>query len=230
MILESLINDGSKVALDCAKTSVTGPAGSKVEIADALFWHPEVQGAIKLGFAKPLGDIPPEPPAAVATAAEKKVKFKNNYKTKLTFDCIKGTVEPGHFIEIPVSKVNDAEVANAVAYGMLEDVDNPKPPKAEPSEPVDLEEVKVSDGPAAPPAPSAKAKPKPITGKKAKPISKAKDVEDAVDEDKNDPLYIESKIQDPGVAPAKKGAPEPKDEEEEDDDTFAFLDIFGNKE
>ena len=144
MIVESLIKDESKLTLDCAKATLH--KGSKVEIEDALYWGPEIQGALKLEMIRIIGKIPDPLPEAPAKAEEKKIKYRNMHATKICFECVKDYADPGNFINIPESKVQEREVQNAIAWGMIERVDGPKDAvKTRQTIPVEIDEFTATD-------------------------------------------------------------------------------------
>jgi hypothetical protein len=121
MILESLINDGRKVTIDCAKATIV--KGSRVTIDDIHWESAEVQGAIKLGFVAVVGDPPvlPEKQSVV----DRKIRYRNTYSSKLCFECIKDYASPGDIIHIPSSKLTEPEIRNAISARWLVNVDNP---------------------------------------------------------------------------------------------------------
>ena len=224
MIVKSLIENDMKVALDCAKATLV--KGGKIKIADELYDHAEIQGAIKAGYA----EIEGEPPqCSKAKVEEKKKKLKNidPKKRKIAIECIKGTVEYGEFIEVPESAMNTKEIQNAIAWGMLEDPEAPpKIADVGQSKPLVIDEAKVS----------------PSGGKKFKPLSKVSGgVEEATEEAEDVSLYKESKVIDPSasqledlISPTKKKSTKKKTstkktEEKRTPDRFDFLDIFGEE-
>lgn len=143
MILKSLIEDERKLTIDCCKATIK--KNMTVEIPDEMFRNAEVQGAIKLGFVKVIGDEPkPQPVPAAVMVPEK--KLKNVTTMRISLDCIKGLVMPGCYIDIPVDKIEFSEVQNAIQSGWLVDEENPLPPKPLPSTNfIPLEELTVGD-------------------------------------------------------------------------------------
>jgi hypothetical protein len=224
MILESLIQNEMRVCLDCAKATLV--KGSRITIPDDFYQHKDVQGAIAAGFAKLVG----EPPAAYANKPKEKTKkLRNIYKSKIAFECIKGTVEPGMLIEIPESAMNFKEIQNALAWNMLADPEAP-PVIADvaASKAATIEEVKLA-------APGKQAQGK--KSKKAKAINRVADAEEAEEKDEDIALYKESKVIDPSSAKNNKifEAPPKKEEKKEEKkagspDRFDFLSIFGEEE
>ena len=141
MILESQIGDDRVLTLDCAKATLR--KGSRVDIPDDCFGKAEVQNAIRMGLIRLVGT----PPAGVSVFDEPKHRFRNAHGTRLTFECIKGTVDPGNILAIPESKVNEREVQNAVAWGYLLDLDGGlagTPVGNQP--PVIIDEVRITEG------------------------------------------------------------------------------------
>ena len=141
MILESQIGDDRVLTLDCAKATLR--KGSRVEIPDDCFGKAEVQNAIRMGLIRLIGT----PPAGVSLFDEPKHRFRNAHGTRLTFECIKGTVDPGKTLAIPESKVNEREVQNAIAWGYLLDLDGGlagTPVGNQP--PVVIDEVRITEG------------------------------------------------------------------------------------
>jgi hypothetical protein len=223
MILESLIKDGSKLTLDCAKATLS--KGSKVEIADEYWLKPEVQNAIKLGLVRLVGSPPPATPATSAKVEENRKKFRSAWTSKLTFDCIKDYVDPGGIIHIPESKLTNSEVQNAIAWGMLVDPDMTAAPMARrPSPPVEIDEIKVGGAKPDKAAPTAKS---PV---KAKKISKTDDAEAGDEEAQDASLYKPSEVIVPkeDAPPKNKAAAKPAmaDEAKPQGSRFDFLDIF----
>jgi len=222
MILESLIQNEMRVCLDCAKATLV--KGSKITIADEFYQHRDVQGAIKAGFCKVLGD---PPPAFAQIPSEKKIKLKNIWKSKIALDCVKGTVEPGCLIEIPESAMSFKEIQNALAWNMLCDPSAPPKIVDMASKAVTIEEVKMSS-PSAQVAATTKKGEKAGKKKKAKAISRVADPEEAEEKDENIALYKESKVIDPSAEKAKKMLEPPKAQPKaEEPDRFDFLSIFG---
>jgi hypothetical protein len=123
VIIQSLIQDESTLTLDCAKAKLI--RGSRIEIADIHWASKEVQGAVSLGLVEIVGQIPSIPEKPKKLEPEKTVRFRNAYKYKLAFECIKGSVGPDELISIPVSKLEEEEVRNAISAGWLFDEDNP---------------------------------------------------------------------------------------------------------
>lgn len=115
MILNSLITDDSRLTLDCAKATIL--KGNKIDIPDDLYYHTEVQEALSLGIIELVGDVP-EPPPGFSAPAETK-SYKNNTKTRLTFDCIKASVGPEEVIDIPADMLEAYEIDNAISNDML---------------------------------------------------------------------------------------------------------------
>lgn len=221
MIIESLIQNDMRVCLDCAKATLV--KGSKITIADEFYQHRDVQGAIKAGFAKVVGD----PPAAFASQQKEKTrKLKNIWKSKIALDCIKGTVEVGATIDVPESAMNFKEIQNALAWNML--CDPAAPPviaDVNASKAAQIEEVKLSlPGQAIQKKAGKKSK-------KAKPINRVADPDEATEEkDEDSSLYKESKVIDKSVSKNQKTAEGPKEEKKESKpDRFDFLSIFGEE-
>lgn len=174
MILKSLITDDSRLTLDCAKATVT--KGSEVDLPDDLYYHPEVQGALKLKIVELVGNVP-EPPPGISAPAETK-SYRNTTETRLTFDCIKASAGPEEVIDIPEDMLDAYEIDNAISNGMLvpetkedtgiaEDTEEPAE-KAAPDESDGMlfEEVTVEE--------TEKREPKKKPKKKAKKSSKKK--------------------------------------------------------
>ena len=144
MILESKITDASKLALDCAKATME--KGSKIDIEDIHYKSPEVQDAIKLGLISVVGQPPVFPEEPLGFEPEKLIRFRNNYSTKLCFECIKDYADPGMFVRIPVCKIDEPEIRNAINAGWLINEDNPEQnPVIHSGTPVHLDELKASD-------------------------------------------------------------------------------------
>jgi len=144
MVLESLIQDDRKLTLDCCHATITKNTKA-VEIPDEMFRMPEVQGAIKLGLVKLVGDEPvvKAPPAAVMIPEK---KLKNVTGSKISLDCIKGLAMPGCYISVPANKIDEYEVQNAIQSGWLVDEDNPLPQKPIPTtKHIPLEELTAAD-------------------------------------------------------------------------------------
>lgn len=235
MIIRSLIQDESKVTLDCAKATLQ--KGSVISIDDKHWRSAEVQGAISCGFAELVGAPPCLPEDPAKGGPERKMKYKNVYHYKLAFECVKNYVEPGELIEIPLSKLDEVEIRNAIGSGWLLDIENPNSfVRQERTAPVELEELSVSDilndqedvkavaavaavsavkMPAPPmnrPAPKtasvpmSRPKPAPKPGvQKAKRISSSGDREE--DEVSDDELYRPSEIRLPTEQPIRPAAP-----------------------
>lgn len=229
MIVESLIQDDSKWTLDCAKA--TFHKGSKAEVEDSLYWGAEVQGALKMGLIRIIGKIPDPLPEAPAKAEERKVKYRNIYSTKLCFECLRDYADPGCFIHIPESKIQEREIQNAIAWGMIEREDGPKDAvKTRQTIPVKIDEftaVDATDSEAKAiidSLPPVEEKPLPPeekaiaaarskkTAKKAaekaefkpKAISSNSDLDS---EDSGSELYSETKVVDPTPKPKKQASP-----------------------
>lgn len=145
MIIESLIQDESKLTLDCAKATLH--KGSKVDIPDQFWSHPEVQGAIKCGFARLIGPEPINRQYPGMPIIEPEVRFKNVYEYKLAFDCIKKYAAPGDVVYIPVSKIDSVEVREAIGRGWLVNLDNPEltPKPYSGGSPLKVDELSVGD-------------------------------------------------------------------------------------
>lgn len=144
MILKSLIKDESKVSFDCAKATIG--RGDVITIDDCYYRSTEIQNAIKLGFCQIEGQIPIFPEEPLNLNREQKIKFRNNFNTKLCFECIKDYAEPGAFIYVPVEKIDTLEIRNAIVSGWLVNEDNPEMnPTQYNTGSVHLEELKVSD-------------------------------------------------------------------------------------
>jgi hypothetical protein len=218
MILESLIQNEMRVCLDCAKATLV--KGSKITIADEYYQHRDVQGAIKAGFCKLVGD----PPAGFAEKTKEKTKkLKNIWKSKIALDCIKGTVEVGGVIDVPESALAYKEIQNALAWGMLCDPDAPMPiVDVGSTKAAKIEEVKVSHT-----APKAGKK-----SKKAKPISRVGEEGETEEKEEESLLYKESKVIDPSATKNNKmfDAPPTEKKKAEEPDRFDFLSIFGDEE
>ena len=229
MIVESLIQDESKWTLDCAKA--TFYKGSKAEIEDTLYWGAEVQGALKLGMIRIIGKIPDPLPEAPAKAEEKKVKYRNIHSTKICFECIKDYADPGSFIHLPESKIQEREVQNAIAWGMIERVDGPKDAiKVRQTIPVEIDEFTATDAqdteakailndlppveekplPAEEQAIVAARAKKNVKKKAEKAEFKPKSISsnaDAESDDSGSELYSETKVVDPTPKPKKQASP-----------------------
>jgi len=149
MVLESLITDGRTLTLDACKATITKNTRA-VEIPDEMYRTAEVQGAIKLGLVKIVGE-PPVAKVLPASAFVPEKKLKNVTSSRISLDCVKGLVMPGCYISIPVDKLDVYEVQNAVQSGWLIDEANPLPQKPIPTmKHIPLEELTaadVNDGP-----------------------------------------------------------------------------------
>lgn len=253
MILESKIKDASKVTFDCAKATIE--RGSRIEIDDVYWKNPEIQNAIKIGFCAIVGEPPILPEDTTGVSAEAVVRFRNNFSTKLCFECIKDYADPGMFIRVPVSLIDNAEIRNAIMAGWLINEDNPAAnPDLYKGPPMHLEELRVSDivdgvdsdlaGDLAkimsqPVKQQALPEGIPVTRptKKAQSQIKAKRVGAVGDSDYEDSsadeLYKPSEVRLPKSKTQTKrtveqAAPSPSTEVSGDDD-FDFTDIFSNK-
>lgn len=216
MILESLIQNEMRVCLDCAKATLV--RGAKITIPDEFYQHQDVQGAIKAGFCKLVGD----PPVAFAEKpTEKKVKLKNVWKTKIALDCVKGTVEVGAVIEVPESAMTFKEIQNALAWGMLCDPEAPPKIADVASKSVTIEEVQASLSSKKQDAKAPKGK------RRAKAITKVADPELSEEKEEEIQLYKESKVIDPSSEKQKKMLAAPAEEKKDEPDRFDFLSIFG---
>lgn len=253
MIVKSLIKDESKLTLDCAKATLA--KNSKVEIEDAFYWNPEVQGAMKLGMIEIVGKPPAPLPETAATPEEPKIKYRNVHDSKICFECIKDYADPGQFIHIPESKIaTEREIQNAIAWGMIERADGkdaPHAPKARPK-PVKIDEFGTDD--AVEPAgdiSSASQMSKPLDkgnlsseekkiAKSRSKKSKSKAKQDfkpkaisSSDVQEGDDLYSETKVVDPSSQPKKAKAEPPPEVEEavavvpRKSKSFGFMDVFG---
>lgn len=159
MILESLVKDASILTLDCAKARLG--KGDAVSIDDKHWHSPEIQGAIKLGLIRLVGDEPTVPkPEKVKTLAEEETKaYVNVSPTKIAFEIksqrLDDVGEPirwkeyaeakGGKLNVPVSLVNDVQIQNALSWGLLVDpaVKERKPVAG--NSPVKLEELTEDD-------------------------------------------------------------------------------------
>lgn len=216
MIVESLIKDESRLTLDCAKATLH--RGSKVEIDDSTYWTKEVQGAIKLGMIRVVGEPPPPMKVQEEGAPEKKIKYKSIHSTKLCFESLKDYVDPGNFIHVPESKISEREIQNAIAWGMIERVDGPKDAvKVRLTTPVKIDEFTAVDAVDSVPAPEkeleetkvlteeeqaivknrAKNKKAVAAKEEFKPKSISSNVESG------DELYSETKVVDPATKASK---------------------------
>lgn len=244
MIIESLIQDASRVTFDCAKATIQ--RGSRIEIEDKFYKEKEIQNAIKLGLCALVG----EPPILVVekgpNAPEKSVRFRNNFNSKLCFECIKDYADPGMIVHIPVSKLDEPEVRNAIAAGWILNEDNPElNPTIYAGAPLQLEELTANDildtriTPAAAdlPAgvPAARPRPKAQSQIKAKRVSSTGEVDEESD---SSDLYRESKVIEP-KSPSKrrevpKAAPlivdDVEDAEPNPDADFDFSNVFSARQ
>lgn len=144
MILESKISDASKVTFDCAKATIE--RGSRIEIADIHWKSIEIQNALRMNLIAIVGQPPVFPEEALGISAEKKIRFINNYETKLCFECIKDYAAPGGVVHVPVSLLDEPEIRNAIHAGWLLNLDHPEDnPVVSSGEPVYLEELTVKD-------------------------------------------------------------------------------------
>jgi hypothetical protein len=203
MILESLIKDDQRVTFDCCKATIS--KGGIVEIPDIYYSSAEVRGAIKLGLVRLVGAEPMAAPSELTVI--KKTRYRNRSPHLLTFECVKGSVPKGGFIDIPDNLMHEREIQNALAWNMLENVDNPRP-VIEAGPPAVLEEISVGDVELAtqvipttsqqpkrlstPPTPiqvPAAARPRPRRAGGARPISRSSDREGG-------DLYSESQVRD----------------------------------
>jgi hypothetical protein len=248
MILESLINDGRKVTIDCAKATLS--KGSRITIDDIHWDSAEVQGAIKLGFVAIVGD-PPVLPEKQALLADKKIRYRNNYSSKLCFECIKDYADPGKIIHIPTSKITEREVRNAILAGWLVNVDNPsETPPPSYGTPLVLEELTIGDimpseldsdlskimqTPRKPAEELPEGVPaqRPVVKKQTAGPIKAKKVASSGENDGDEvsvgDLFSPSEVHVPKLKPAKKReAPKPLLVEEDAGDDFN-IDIFSKK-
>lgn len=144
MIIKSLIQDEGKVTFECAKATIS--KDSIIEIADVYFKEKEIQTAMKLGMIEIVGTPPALPEEPKPTEPERKIKFQSLYTTKLCFECLRDYVDPDKFIHIPVSKLEEREIRNAISAGWLLNVENPEstpPPSKGPA--LHLEELTVKD-------------------------------------------------------------------------------------
>lgn len=224
MIIESLIQDESKVTLDCAKATLH--RGSKITIDDQFWTHPEIQGAIKCGFARLVGAEPTSRAHPGMPVIEPEVRFKNVYEYKLTFDCIKKYAAPGDVVSIPVSKIDSLEVRECIGRGWLVNLDNPEAtPAPYRGAPLRVEELSMNDlvEPSAgvprvvseeeyypdafPEERQTRRASRPVVESdepiKAKPISRKDEGSDDGDSYGGDSLYSESKVIDPMAPPAR---------------------------
>lgn len=255
MIIESLIQDASKLTFDCAKATLE--KGSKIQIDDIHWKALEVQNAIAAGLCILVGP-PPILPEERKLEPEHKVRFRNQYITKLCFECVKDYADPGMIVHIPVSKLEEPEIRNAISAGWLTNEDNPEltPPRSR-TAPVQLMELDSSDildtessaafqaGKPAKEQPLPEGVPtkRPSQKKVANSQIKAKKIGSAHEEDDGGDLYKESQVimpkqpsgskkQAPKAAPLiVDDEPQPGEEPEpaEDtiaDDDFDFTNVF----
>jgi hypothetical protein len=122
MILQSLITDARRISFDCCKKTMA--KNDSLELPDSLYQNAEIQGAIKLGFVKLVGNTPIAYEAATIVRLKEK-RIKNISTLKIGLDCIKGTVMPGQTVTITEDKFVSLEVQNALSMGVLMDLDNP---------------------------------------------------------------------------------------------------------
>ena len=140
-----------KLTFDCAKATLES---GTIEMDDVHFGNAEIQGALRMGMIEIVGQMPglPAETPKGELKQEEQIKFRNTYTFKLAFDCIKKYVAPGETIMIPISKIDDAEISNAISSGWLLDEDNPAAIPFKPSgTPVVLDEVSVVEDAAKPP-------------------------------------------------------------------------------
>lgn len=256
MIIESLKNDKSKITFDGVPelrfhgAMLTLTTGATIELPDHLYNSSEVQGAIKLGFIKVVGE-PPVLAQEEAAPTEKKIKLMSKAKTRMAFDCIKGSVSPGEMIHVPESKYYHPEIQNALNWGLLIDPDAKVIVKDRLiSNPIMLEEVSITDEETPKAKPKAPAKTT-VQGTrsrpavkapgtiKAKPIGRSEDSGiEGDDGDADNTLLRSSVLHEPKAEnfleeptpPAKKALPkapliEVKADDSEDD-SVGFEDIF----
>jgi hypothetical protein len=149
MVLESLIQDDRTLTLDGCRATITKRTKA-VEIPDEMYRTAEVQGAIKLGLVKIVGE-PPVVKIPLSSAVIPEKKLKNVTTSRISLDCVRGLVMPGCYISIPVDKLDVYEVQNAVQSGWLVDEENPLPQRPIPTtKHIPLEELTaadVNDGP-----------------------------------------------------------------------------------
>jgi len=248
MIIESLIQDESKVTFDCAKATIS--RGSRIEIEDKFWAENEIQGAIRLGFCAIVGEPPVLPAVVAAAGPEKTVRFRNNFDSKLCFECIKDYADPGMLVRIPISKLDEPEVRNAIAAGWLLNEDNPElNPTIYTGAPLHLDELTTSDIDTSPqrtatvlPAtilpggvPAVRPTPKAAQSQiKAKRVSSTGEVDEEAD---TSDLYKESKVHVPKSTSQRKApraAPliieDVIDTEPNPDADFDFSDVFSAKQ
>lgn len=257
MILESLIQDESKLTLDCAKATLH--KGSRIDIPDIHWNSKEVQGAINAGLVVLRGEPPILPEEPKKDTKEATTRFRNNFTTKLTFECIKNYADPHEIVHVPNSKIDEKEIRNAIAAGWLVNVDHPElTPERTMGPCVYLEELTTKDivdgilnTDVGADIGSVMTKPmvdKPLPAdvpaerpnKKAQSQIKAKRIgKGEIDEEGGgDDLYKPSEVIVPKTPGTKRPAPRAmplmvEDTETEDksgEDDFDFTDIFSNKD
>lgn len=156
MILKSLIQDDSTLAIDCAKTRMC--KGSVIEIKDEFWPNAEIQGAIRLGMIALIGQAPKIQQEPELEQEQNKIKFRNVSDTKIAFECIIGYekdgknkkwsdyVAPNEYIFIPEAATHSRQVQNALGWGMIVFADEKgafkQPVK---SAPVELDELTIQD-------------------------------------------------------------------------------------
>jgi len=120
--------------------------GSRIEIEDRFWKEPEIQGALKLGIVSIVGNPPVFPEEALNLAPKQLIAFRNVYSTKLCFECIKDYADPGRLLYVPVERLEETEIRNAILNGWLINEDNPESnPVQRRGPPVNLEELTTSD-------------------------------------------------------------------------------------
>lgn len=115
IILESLIKDNSKLTFDCAKATIS--RDERIEIKDDLYWNPEIQNAINMGLVKLNGPVPPLPDENLP--GNTRVKLRNVSESRIAFDCIQDSAGPNQLILVPVNKLGEPEVQNAINMGLI---------------------------------------------------------------------------------------------------------------
>lgn len=243
MILESNINDESKVTFDCAKATIG--KGSRISIDDIYWNETEIQNAIRMGLITLIGPIPILPNST--SQPERKIRFRNMHSSKLCFESFKDYADPGHIVWVPSSKVDEPEVRNAIAAGFLFNEDDPAstPPRTY-SDPVTLIELTsqdlITDIPAKPvqELPAGIPEKRPTTSKsggkiKAKKVASKSEPEEG-EEEESSGLFRESEI----IMPKEKASkPKPmpiappllNDEEGADgEDDFDFTSVFSKSQ
>jgi hypothetical protein len=156
MILKSLIQDESTLAIDCAGTRMC--RGSVIEIKDEFWTNAEIQGAIRLGMIELIGPRPKLQQEPEPEKEQNKLKFRNVSDTKIAFECIIGYdidgknkkwsdyVSPNEYILIPEVATYSRQVQNALGWGMIVPADKgasfQQPVK---SDPVELDELTIQD-------------------------------------------------------------------------------------